>query len=52
MRQLVYTKFITNNHDLFHFWGMKNLVKHQKVQKYYDQDCSSEVEEAIHHGVL
>ena len=33
--------FITNNHDSFHLWWEKNLVEHQKVWKYYDQDCSS-----------
>ena len=40
MRQLVYTMFITNNHDSFHLWWKEHLAKHQKVQKYYDQDCS------------
>ena len=39
MRKLVYTMFIIGNHDLFHFWGKENLVKHQKVSKYYGQDC-------------
>ena len=33
--------FITNNHDSFHLWCKKNLVKHQNVSKYYDQNCSS-----------
>ena len=33
--------FITNNHDSFHLWWKENLVKHQKVSKCYDQDCSS-----------
>ena len=40
VRQLVFTMFITNNHNSFHLWWKKNLVKHQKVSKYYDQDCS------------
>ena len=31
--------FITNNKILFHLWRMKNLVKHEKISKYYDQDC-------------
>ena len=39
MRKLVYTTFITNNHDSFHLWWNENLVKHWKVSKYYDQDC-------------
>ena len=42
MRQLVYTTFITNNHDSFQLWRRENLVKHQKVSKHYDQDCSDE----------
>ena len=40
MRQLVYSMFITNNHDSFHLWSKENLVKHQDVSKYYDQGCS------------
>ena len=32
--------FITNNHASFHLWGKENLVKHQKVSIYYEQDCS------------
>ena len=39
MGQLVYTMFTTNNHDSFHLWRKKNLVKHQKVRKYYGHDC-------------
>ena len=39
MRQLVYTMFITNNYNSFLLWQKENLVKHQKVSKYYDQDC-------------
>ena len=40
MSQLVYTIFITNNHNSFHLWSKKNLAKHQNVSTYYDQDCS------------
>ena len=40
VRQLVYTMFITYNHDSFHLWWKENFVKHQKVSKYYGQDCS------------
>ena len=29
---------ITNNHASFRLWLKENLVKHQKVSKYYDQD--------------
>ena len=32
--------FITNNHNSFYLWSKKNLVKHKKVSKYYDQDCN------------
>ena len=39
MRQLVYTKYIRNNHSSFHLWSKENLVKSQKVSKYYDHDC-------------
>ena len=31
--------FITNNHTSFYLWRKENLVKHQKVSKYYDCDC-------------
>ena len=39
VRQLVYTMFITNNRTSFHLWSKKNLVKHQKVSKYYEIHC-------------
>ena len=39
MRQLVYTLFISNNCASFHLWWKENLVKHQKVSKYYENDC-------------
>ena len=38
-RQLVYTVFLGNNRASFHFWGKQNLVKQQKVLKYYENDC-------------
>ena len=31
--------FITINHASFHLWCKKNLVKYQKVLKYYFHDC-------------
>ena len=40
MRQLVYTRFITNNLVSFHLWWKENLVKYQKVSKFYENDCS------------
>ena len=40
MRQLLYTMFISNNRPSFHLWWKKNLGKHQKVLKYYENDCS------------
>ena len=40
MRQNVYAMFISDNHALLHFWCKENLVKHQKVSKYYLNDCS------------
>ena len=30
--------FFTNNYALFHLWLKENLVKHQRVSKYYDYD--------------
>ena len=39
MRQLVYTMYISNNRPRFHLWWNENLVKHQKVSKYYESDC-------------
>ena len=41
MRQLVYTMFISNNRASFHLWCKENLVKHQKVSKYYKNGCSN-----------
>ena len=32
--------FITDNRSLFHWWWKENLVKHQKVSKYYENDFS------------
>ena len=39
VRQLVHTMFITNNHASFHLWWKENLVKYQKVSKYYVHHC-------------
>ena len=33
--------FITNNHASFHLCEKENLVKHQKVSKYYDRNYRS-----------
>ena len=38
--QLIYTTFISNNRALFHLWWKWNLVKHQRVSIYYENDCS------------
>ena len=32
--------FIRNNRPSFHLWWKENFVKHQKVSKYYENDCS------------
>ena len=32
----MYTMFVTNNYASFYLWWKGNLVKHQKVSKYYD----------------
>ena len=39
MKQLAYTMFISNNRASFHLWSKENLVKHQRVSKYYENDC-------------
>ena len=31
--------FISNNRASFHLWRKENLVKQQKVSKYYANDC-------------
>ena len=36
VKQLAYTMFITNNRALFQLGWKENLVKHQKVSKYYE----------------
>ena len=38
VRQLAHVIFITNNHISLHLIWKENLVKHQKVSKYYDYD--------------
>ena len=37
--QLVYTMSVSNISVSFHLWGKENLVKHQRVSKYYENDC-------------
>ena len=37
--QLLYTMFISKNHASFHLCWNQHLVKHQKVSKYYINDC-------------
>ena len=40
LMQLVYIVSISdNNHATLHLWQNKNLVKYQKVSKYYDHLC-------------
>ena len=38
--QLVYFMFIINNRTSFHLWWKGNWLKHQRVSKYYENDCS------------
>ena len=33
------TMYLSNNCASFHLWWKENLVKHQKVSKYYENDC-------------
>ena len=30
---------MSNNRPSFHLWRKENLVKHEKVSKYYENDC-------------
>ena len=39
VRQAVNIMLITNNRAPFHLWWKENLVKHQKISKYYENDC-------------
>ena len=39
MRQLADTMFISNSRTSFHLWWRKSFTKHQKVSKYYENDC-------------
>ena len=43
MRQLVCTMFISNNHASFHLWRKGCLEKHQRVSKYFENDCLQNV---------
>ena len=40
MRQLLYAMFMSNNNRIsFHWWQKEDVVNHQKVSKYYENDC-------------
>ena len=39
MRQFIYTMFISNNRASFNLWWKENLLKHQKISKYYESGC-------------
>ena len=41
MRQLIYQVCYTRYHVLFYLWLIGSALKHCKVPKYYDPDCSS-----------
>ena len=43
MSKLLYTMFISNNCPSLHLWWKQNLVKQQKVSKYYEPDCLQNV---------
>ena len=40
VRQLAYPIFITNDRALFYLRGKQNLLKHQKVSKFYNRGFS------------
>ena len=31
--------FVSNNRASFHLWWIENLIKYEKVSKYYENDC-------------
>ena len=35
--------FIGNDRASFHFWAQEHLLKHQRVSKYYHNDCLQNV---------
>ena len=35
----MYSMLISSSGTSFHLWGRKKLEKHQKVSKYYENDC-------------
>ena len=35
--------FIRNDRASFHFWASEHLLKHQRVSKYYHNDCLQNV---------
>ena len=39
--------FITNNHNSFHLCWHETFVKHQKLLKYYVQDCGNKLERSF-----
>ena len=43
MTQLLYTMFIGNDRASFHFWAQEHLLKHQRVSKYYHNECLQNV---------
>ena len=52
MRQFVYTMFISNSCTSFHLRWKGNMVKHQKVSKYYKNDCSCSLQAVQWRGWL
>ena len=40
---LLIMMFINKNHASFHLWWKEDLVKHQKVSKYYDHHCQKNI---------
>ena len=53
MRQLVYQVCYTRYHVSFYLWLIGSSLKHCKVPKYYDQDCSVlSVASSIHSPVF
>ena len=44
--------FLSNNDALFHLWWKQNLIKHQKVSKYYQNDAEFTDRYSPQYGML
>ena len=43
--------YVTDNHASLHLWQEENLLKSEEVSKYYDHDCTTQINFCIRLGV-